>query len=49
MPRVDQFMGNIFSRGGAPGEIEKMKYHQLSYWSSWHDLFVKAEKKAAEG
>ena len=41
-------MGNIFFRGGNPVEIEAMGYRSLKYWSDWHDMYVRAEKAAAE-
>jgi hypothetical protein len=42
-------MGNIFFRGAAPSEILDMRYIELEYWSHWHDVMAKAEKKAASG
>jgi len=47
-PRVDQFMGNLFFRNVPTSDIKAMKYHELKYWSGWHDQINEAERKAAE-
>jgi len=39
-------MGNLFSRGVAPTEIESMTYARLKYWNKWHELMSKAEADA---
>jgi hypothetical protein len=38
-------MGNLFSRGASPAEIESMNYRQLKYWNEWHEIMYEAEKK----
>jgi hypothetical protein len=38
-------MGNLYSDGVSPEEIKKMPYHELKYWSNWHDLIQKEYDK----
>ncbi len=44
--RIDQWLGNLFFRGVAPGELEAMPYHKLRYWNDWHKVIEKAERDA---
>ena len=46
VPRVDQWAGDIFFRGGNPLEIESMGYRSLKYWAGWHKVFTDAERAA---
>lgn len=39
--RVHQWIGNAFYRKISPSEIKEMTFHELKYWSNWHDLFNK--------
>ena len=39
--RVHQYMGNLFYRKVPPNEIKEMPYHELKYWSEWHDTLTK--------
>jgi hypothetical protein len=41
-------MGNLYSDGVSPAEIKKMPYHELKYWSRWHDIIQEEYSKAAE-
>jgi hypothetical protein len=46
MPKVNQFMANIFYRNQPTDLILKMTYSELRYWSSVHDLISQAEVDA---
>ena len=37
--RLDQFVGNAFFEKVSTTEIKNMSYHELKYWSGWHDVF----------
>jgi hypothetical protein len=45
LSKIDEFMGNLFSRGVCPSVIEKMPYHKMKYWNEWHKAIVKAENQ----
>ena len=41
-------MGGLFDRGVSPTEIEEMTFTRMKYWNNWHEIFRKAEIKAAQ-
>jgi len=43
------WMGNLFSRGVQPLDLEKMSFGQLKYWNEWHSKVSRAERDAARG
>jgi hypothetical protein len=36
-------MGNLFYRKIPPSEIKAMPFHELKYWSDWHERITQAE------
>jgi len=44
MPKIDQWIGNLFYRSVQPSELEKLSYSKMKYFNDWHKVIEKAEK-----
>lgn len=48
MGRLHQWIGNVFSRGAGPAEINAMTYHEIKYWNDWHEAMHREEKRSSD-
>lgn len=48
MPRVHQFLGDLFYRGETPTNLEAMPYSSLKYWAAWHQVLSDEENRVAD-
>ena len=43
VPKLHQFLGNLFYRGQKIDVLELADWQTLAYWSDWHDILSDAE------
>lgn len=41
---MDQWLGNLFSRGQPFEGLERAYFHSLAYFNGWHLVMAEAEK-----
>lgn len=42
---LDEYVAKLYSDGVSPIEIKQMQFHELKYWSKFHDLMQNEYKK----
>ena len=42
--RMDQWLGNLFSRGQPLESLERSYFHSLSFFNGWHSVMAEAER-----
>ena len=45
---MSQWMGNLFYRKQQISEITSLRYAEMKYWNEWHEIMIKADKKAID-
>jgi hypothetical protein len=43
IPQIDQYLGNLFSRGQPITALKDASYGELKYWNEWHEIMAKKE------
>lgn len=46
---MDQWLGNLFSRGQSLEVLERTGFHSLGYWNGWHEIMTAAEAARLKG
>jgi hypothetical protein len=46
--KLNQWMGNLFSRKQPIDIIKNLRFAELRYWNEWHELMNEEEKKQME-